>query len=392
MEHDFVATHILTEITQQFAHATTGWHAYLFPIANHLFATLAVIELAWSGIWWALEKQDTHSITIEFLKKFVTIGLFYAVLLNSSTWIPAIIESFMKIGQGASQQYNLYPSDVMDQGISLAGNIFHSFKNTGMWYYGIVTLVGAFTGLVTLFSFSIIAGLLVVTLVESYIVLGAGVLMLGFASNRVSSKFATNYLSYAMGVGAKLFMLYLVLGIGGNLANDWIAKFQSMSTLDISPFLEISGGSLVYLFVAWAIPNKTESLMSGSSNATLGGFIAATTAVSGAASVMGAAVGTPMRAAMGGAASAVQTVQQASAIGQALGGGVGGYAAGAAAAGVNLATSTAGSLAGHYSKASSAMKQKTESVKDFFANRDERQAAKQPFHPRPTNVRPPKSS
>jgi type IV secretion system protein TrbL len=361
----------------------------LFPIANHLFATLAVIEIAWCGIWWAIEKQDTHSLWAEALKKFVSIGLFYAILLNSNQWIPAIIKSFMMIGQGASHQYNLYPSDVMDQGISIAGNIFKVFHDTGLMSFGISTLVGAFCGLMTLFSFCLIAALLVVTLVESYIVLGAGVLMLGFASNRMSAKFATNSMSYAMGVGAKLFMLYLVLGIGGSLANDWISKFQQLSSIEMSPFLEIAGGSLVYLFVAWAIPSKAEAIMSGATNATLGGVVAATSVASTAASIVSGGVSGATRAVMGSASSGVEAVKQGGSVAHALGGGMKGFAIGAMVSGANLASTTLGGMVGHHASASSAMKQKTGAIKQFFANRAEQNVSDQSRPSRPTKVNPP---
>src|SRR4051812_15278433 len=112
-----MATHILNDITQQFNNATSGWHAYLFPIANKLFGTLAVIEIAWAGIWWSLEKQEVNSLWVEMLKRFVSIGIFYSILLYSSTWIPDIINSFMDIGAGASHISKLFPSDVLDQGI-----------------------------------------------------------------------------------------------------------------------------------------------------------------------------------------------------------------------------------------------------------------------------------
>jgi P-type conjugative transfer protein TrbL len=154
-----MATHILTDITQQFSHATSGWHAYLFPIANKLFATLGVIEITWAAIWWSLEKQEANSLFVEMLKRIVSIGLFYSILLYSSTWIPDIINSFIKIGEGASHHIQLFPSDVLDQGISIAGNVFKVFHGDGITSFGIPTIVGAFSGFIVLVAFAVIAAL-----------------------------------------------------------------------------------------------------------------------------------------------------------------------------------------------------------------------------------------
>lgn len=383
-----MTTQILTDITQQFQQATGGWHAYLFPIANHLFATLAVIELAWAGIWWAVEKNEMSSLWGEMLKKIMSLGIFYTVLLNSNSWIPAIINSFMQIGEGASGQSNLYPSDVLDQGISISTHIFNTFHNVGIFSWGLPTLVGAIAGFFVLIAFAVIAGLLVVSLVESYIVIGAGVLMLGFASSRLSSKFATNYLSYAMSVGAKLFMLYLILGIGGNLASTWIALFENMPTLSVAPFLEIMGGALVYVFIAWAIPAKAESLISGASNATLGGFIAAAATVggtAGAASMAG-------RAVMGTGSGAMETIKQAHTLGQAMGGGGLAKAAGALVAGANLGLSAAGSMVGHQDSTGKAMAGKTKGIKEFYQERAEKNAGSASTNAREQHVAAPTSN
>src|SRR5215813_4454267 len=74
---------ILNGITQSYHQAVSGWHHYLFPITQHLFGTLAVIEIAWSGILWVLCKQEVESLWVEFLKKMITLGFFYTLLVCS---------------------------------------------------------------------------------------------------------------------------------------------------------------------------------------------------------------------------------------------------------------------------------------------------------------------
>jgi hypothetical protein len=48
-----------------------------------------------------LERQELQGWIAGFLKKFMTISFFYALLINQSTWFPAIINSFVQIGQQA---------------------------------------------------------------------------------------------------------------------------------------------------------------------------------------------------------------------------------------------------------------------------------------------------
>lgn len=42
----------------------------------------------------------------------------------------------------------------------------------------------------------------------------------------------------------------------------------------MAPFLEVMGGSLVFVFIAWSIPNKAASLMGGTVSASFAGVFA----------------------------------------------------------------------------------------------------------------------
>jgi P-type conjugative transfer protein TrbL len=75
-------------------------------------------------------------------------------------------------------------------------------------------LVAAITALLSFIAFVVIAGQLALTLIEMYVIIGGGVLLLGFAGSRWTIPFAERYLSSAVAVGIKLFVLYLIIGVG----------------------------------------------------------------------------------------------------------------------------------------------------------------------------------
>ncbi len=77
------------------------------------------------------------------------------------------------------------------------------------------------------FSYVWIAAQLVLVMVESYIVvLGGGVLFFGFASSRWTASFAENVVGYAFSIGAKVFLLYLIVGVDADVARRWIPLIQ----------------------------------------------------------------------------------------------------------------------------------------------------------------------
>lgn len=361
-----INTEILTNITQQYSNATSGWYHTLFPIASHLFAMLAIIELAWSGIWWAIEKSEITALWTELLRKIMVIGFFYTIMLNAQNWIPAVIRSFMLAGAKAAHINHLDPSSVLDQGISLASSVYLPLEKSGLlsamniggWIIG--TVVAFFI----LISFVAIAGLLVATLVESYMVVGAGVLMLGFSGSRWTTQYAANYLSYAVSVGTKLFVLYLVIGVGSNIAITWGNLITMGGLKNLTPFFEVLGSSLIFASIAMTIPSKAASLVSGATHASFSTLVATTGSAIYAAKM-------PAKMVFGGSSALKETLSQAQTLTQqyrqagsstltsALKGTLG--------AAANLGISTAGSAVGHYHSTGGAMKVKTKSILESHA-------------------------
>ncbi len=103
-------------------------------------------------------------------------------------------------------------------------------------------------------------------LVESYVVLGGGVLFLGFAAFRGTAAFAENLIAYTFGIGIKIFLLYLIVGLGSQIARGWIPLIQSSAFFGpASPLLQVVGGSIIFAVLAIRIPNAVAARLSGSS-------------------------------------------------------------------------------------------------------------------------------
>jgi type IV secretion system protein TrbL len=107
-----------------------------------------------------------------------------------------------------------------------------------------------------------------VALVESFIVIGAGVLFLGFAGSRWTKFFTERYLSYVASIGVKLFVLYLIMGVGMGIASRWMPVLERGGFSPI-PFFYVMGGSLVFVFLTWHIPSVAGSMMAGAVSLSL---------------------------------------------------------------------------------------------------------------------------
>jgi type IV secretion system protein TrbL len=289
---------VFDTITQSYQTATTGWFSALQGYAQTLFWLLAAIELAWSGITWALEKDNMSSFTAALVKKIMGISFFYALLLNAGTWIPAIVNSLKIAGQNAAGSGGLSPSSIVDQGIFTASTMLEGLKDLSLFDSPMTIVVGGLSALGIVIAFVVIAGQLMVALIESYIAIGAGVLFLGFGGARWTTDFTQKYVSYAFATGVKLFMLYLILGLGMAQASTWAAL---LATASLENIFAVLGGSLILAFLAFQIPGMAAAMLSGSPSLTAGAAAStAATVAAGTVAAGGAVISPAMREARGG--------------------------------------------------------------------------------------------
>src|SRR3989454_3733548 len=258
----------LNDIVRDYESITTAWFTSLFPIAQAVFWTLVLIELIWSAVWWVVDREDGLGVITALLRKVLAVGFFYALLLNGGTWIRAVIQGFSQAGSSASGLADLSPTGVFDQGLALANKILNAVEGLGILEGVFPSLVAALTALVVVVSFAIIAAQLLVALVESFIVIGAGVLFVGFSGARWTKFFTERYLSYVASVGVKLFVLYLIMGLGMGIAARWVPVLERGGFSPI-PFFYVMGGSLVFVFLTWHIPSVAGSMMAGAVSLSL---------------------------------------------------------------------------------------------------------------------------
>jgi type IV secretion system protein TrbL len=111
-----------------------------------------------------------------------------------------------------------------------------------------------------------IAAQLVMTLVETYLVITGGVLFLGLAAFRGSAPLADKYVVYAVQVGVKLFLLYLVVGTGLSMTAAWAQNLvqAGQAGANLQPLFDVLGGSIVFALLVWRIPTQVSHFLTQS--------------------------------------------------------------------------------------------------------------------------------
>lgn len=309
-------TAILDGIVSSYESASAGWMAPMLAYANRLFALLLAIDLAVTGTKYVLEKDDTKSLIAALANKILGVGFFYALLLFAPTWIPAIMNSFRDAGQAVGGLSVISPSAVFAQGLKFVLLIFKSVSDLDLWDAVGVVLAAIPAAVFIIIAFVVVAGQLLVTLIESYFVISAAAIFLGFGGSRWTQDFVQKYIGYSISVGVKLMFIYLLIGASSTLFDGWAAKLTSATAglQFIANAYVVMGGAALFAFLAWMIPSLASSAMSGSPSLTggaaagvIGGMVAGSV---GAAATVGKGVGKVAEAAgaafkgMGGGGSA----------------------------------------------------------------------------------------
>jgi type IV secretion system protein TrbL len=318
------------DLLEQYRALRPAWFAAVTTAANRLFGLLALVEFAWTAAVLVMERTDLQGWTAGLIKRMMFVGAFYTLLVNGPTWIPAIVDSFQIIGRNAAGlPAGLSPGDVFLRGLDITNSLFSTASVTGFFSNPAGAFALVLAGLTIFFAFVVVSVHFIMAMVESYVVVGAGFLFLGFGGSRWTAPYVERYIALAVAVGVKIMVLYLLIGGGMSLSNAWAARAGaiSSSTNPLLEALDIVGGAIIFMALCWQAPKFTASLLGGSPafsgrDIAAVGFAGAQTAFVVGSLGAGAA---KILAARGAAAGAMR-VSQAASLGAA--GGSGGGSAG----------------------------------------------------------------
>ncbi|PBK51641.1 P-type conjugative transfer protein TrbL [Pseudomonas syringae pv. actinidiae] len=288
--------------------AASEWSPRLQGYALKLLASLALIQLVWTFMPLVMKQADLGEVVGELIRFFMVIGFFYAVIEHSVPWATAVVDSFREAaGTASGLGRALQPGDMFAVAVNFSRTIVEGIS---LFSPGKAVLI-ALVGCLVLLCFAFIAAFMFVTLVESYIIINASVLFFGFGGSQWTRDFAIAPLRFVVAVGAKLFVLTLIVGIIVTSAKSWLAAY----TNDEASLMTLAGLALVCAYLTKTIPELIGGMISGTS---MGG---------------GSALGGMAAAGAAGAAAAVATIATAGAAAPAAAGALGAAGSGASAAG-----------------------------------------------------------
>ncbi|NDV24842.1 P-type conjugative transfer protein TrbL [Desulfovibrio sp. JC022] len=268
-------TQILSRIATEF-HAKAGkWEGLLTEHAKVLFRILLILDVCFLGIRVATKQTEVDEALAEFIMLILYAGLMFAILIYYKEWTNQIIIGLSKTAQ------ELGAPPVTAGSIFLAGvQVFDTMLASMSW--DIAKSAGlVLVAIAICISFSMIAAQVILVKCEAYIVLNAGIILLGFSGSKITRDYAINFIKYAFSVAMKLFTMQLLI----SLSIDFINGFHKPE-INFAEVLVILGASIVILALTMSIPDIISGLINGPLSSSGRYLTSAVTAVSSSTSTV----------------------------------------------------------------------------------------------------------
>lgn len=330
---DFASSDFLTQLLQFFEmHCITGFLA-LQPYAWQLCSVLAIIDI---GTTWALYSGEVRMS--ELISRVMKVGFFLFLILNWDKINSAILLSFQYAGLTAAGVTPsgdwIAPSKLLQQGFDVVGELLKGFQETSIMSGGGLgkCFMYLLSTVITLAAFFFLTLQILLTKIEFNVFASVGIILLPFGAIRFTSFLFQRTVSAVFSFGVKLMVMYFLIALFNSLAGD-VQKIPADASF--AEMLRLSLSYAAMAFLAWQLPNKASSLMSGMPSMDAG------EAVRGARMAGAAAVGAATGGVGGVVAKAASTVGNAKATMAAAR-----ASAGAGAGKWGMAKSFAGTMAG----------------------------------------------
>jgi len=267
---------ILDTVLDRYSAAAATWAALVTTRAAWLFWTLVIISMVWTFGIMAVRKADIAEFYAEFVRFIIFTGLFWWALTNGPEFSTSIMSSLRRIAaEAAGVPNNLAPSGVVDIGF----DIFFKVLDMSTIWKPIDSATGLIISGIVLVVFALVGVNMLLLLISGWILAYAGVFFLGFGGSRWTSEMAIAYYKTVLNIGAQLFAMIFLVGVGKSFVDLYYSGMNAGITLkELSVMLIVA---IVLLCLVRTIPGLVGNL-AGASTASLGsGF--------GAGAAMGAA-------------------------------------------------------------------------------------------------------
>ena len=272
---------VFQDVLTQFQTVTATWLGGLYQIGTSLFYMLATIELILVGVTGTL-RRDFDQLAIDLVRTVAGVMAMFTLFKYGPDFLQnGVILSFTGWASVAGHvpANAMTPGGVMVQGFNLALILLQAIASGWTVFHPSATLNALlllFSAIVILICFAIVACILLETLVEGYVACVAGTALVATSGTRFTWRFGEGYFGWALGVAVRLFFLYLMVGVGTELAQTWYKASQAHAGQLMTNWyygIEAAVEAFLLAVITARIPTKAAQIVDHTVSSTLGDII-----------------------------------------------------------------------------------------------------------------------
>jgi len=262
---------IVSKMLTEFQTKTKAWTPILTQYAALIFTTLCAVDIAFLGIKNSLKQAELGELFAEFTMLIIFATIMWGVLNNHNYIGNLLITHFDKLAIKASgiKNMKMNPTDILAIGGAILGKILDEMT----LYDPTASLLSGLCGIAIMVTFTFIAALVVIVKCESYILLNAGIVLLGFGGMKYTRDYAITFIKYTVGIALKLFVMQLLIG----LSMSFMDGFVKMEAARMQDVIVVLAASMIILLLVKTIPDTLAQFVTGplgtSAASALGGTV-----------------------------------------------------------------------------------------------------------------------
>ncbi|MFI3246240.1 MAG: P-type conjugative transfer protein TrbL [Ferrimonas sp.] len=258
--HAAEASGYISELLDTFKSAAEVWPPIIREHTTYLFWGLATISFTWGFVELALKGQaEAPAVIAEVVRRVIALGFFWWLFQEGPNLAGSIVDSFLALGSRLGGQI-IEPTGIFDLGY----NVVSSVINAMSWKAPVSALIYGFAALAVLIIIAFISLQMTVLLIQYYVILYGGVVMLALGGSEWTRNYALGYFKLILGLGVKFLVMQLIVHLALGVLNPIIATdtISADAILLLVPTLIITWGLIR------EIPQLAQSLVNGADQTT----------------------------------------------------------------------------------------------------------------------------
>ncbi len=289
---------IFNQLINQYTGSITNIQSGSITLGLDLFNSMALISVGLLGLKHLLRKNvDMVEANIELIKWLMYLIFFFGFITNYPKIYPFIFNSIQQVGnylgaKASGSPIKITPENIISIGFHITRKIFSINLKFNLLRDLFMILISILAAAVVMYCFAVITIELIFVQIGSQIILAGGIFLLAFSGFQWTRDYAERYVHTFFHIGIKMIFIYILVGLGIGLANNWAQILdQAPKGHIIDDYIAVMMSTFVFYKLCIKLPDQAVSYLTGRLSMGFDAAASVNAAIKGVPKVAAGAVG-----------------------------------------------------------------------------------------------------